>query len=209
MHVSPLNQRRRQVNLLQSRLNADILFRALSKLVSLKTISGSSTHTEECRRGATFLKNLLKQLGATDTTLLPNPLPGRNPVVLGRFRSKSSKAKTLLFYGHYDIVTAATGSSAWTDDAFTLSGRNGFYYGRGVSDNKGPVLAAMFAASALLKQDVDVNITFLIEGEEESGSKGFVESVKTKKVVSVMMRLIAGRYRTGGLDLLEQQLLAG
>jgi di- and tripeptidase len=186
----------------------DILFRALSKLVSLKTISGSSTYTEECRRGATFLKNLLKQLGAADTTLLPNPFPGRNPVVLGKFRSKSSQAKTLLFYGHYDIVTAATGSSAWTDDAYSMSGRDGFYYGRGVSDNKGPVLAAMFAASDLLKQGVDVNVTFLIEGEEECGSKGFAESVMTKKVIAVLMRLIAGYHWAGGLDFLEQQLLA-
>lgn len=88
-----------------------------------------------------------------------------------------------MFYGHYDIVTAATGSRTWTDDAYTMSGRNGFYYGRGVSDNKGPVLAAMFAASDLLKEDADVNVTFLIEGEEECGSKGFAESVKTKKVI--------------------------
>lgn len=51
-----------------------------------------------------------------------------------------------------------------------------------MSDNKGPVLAAMFAASELLKQGLDVNITFLIEGEEECGSKGFAECVKTKKV---------------------------
>jgi di- and tripeptidase len=125
---------------------------------------------------------MLKQLGATDTTLLPNPLKGRNPIVLGKFRSKNASAKSLLFYGHYDIVTATTGSAEWTDDAYTLSGRDGFYYGRGVSDNKGPVLAAMFAASELLKQGLDINITFLIEGEEECGSKGFAESVKTKKV---------------------------
>jgi len=58
---------------------------------------------------------MLKQLGATDTTLLPNTLKGRNPVVLGKFKSKSSKAKSLLFYGHYDIVTATTGSAEWTD----------------------------------------------------------------------------------------------
>jgi len=161
----------------------DIFFRALSKLVSLKTISGSTSHTEECRRGATFLKNLLKQLGATDTTLIPNPLPGRNPVVLGQFKSKSSKhAKNILFYGHYDVVTASTGSGVWTDDAFALSGRDGFYYGRGVSDNKGPVLAAIFAANNLWRQGLDVNITFLIEGEEECGSKGFAECVESKKV---------------------------
>ena len=155
-------------------------------MISLKTISGSSQYTEDCRRGATFLKNMLKQLGATDTTLLPNPLKGRNPIVLGKFRSRNPSAKSLLFYGHYDIVTATTGSADWTADAYTLSGRDGFYYGRGVSDNKGPVLAAMFAASELLKQGLDVNITFLIEGEEECGSKGFAESVKTKKVFIVL-----------------------
>lgn len=80
-------------------------------------------------------------------------------------------------------MTATTGSAEWTTDAYSMSGRDGFYYGRGVSDNKGPVLAAMFAASELLRQGVDVNITFLIEGEEECGSKGFVESVRTKKVL--------------------------
>jgi di- and tripeptidase len=181
----------------------DIFFRALSKLVSLKTISGSSHHTEECRRGATFMKNMLKQLGATDTTLLANPLQGRNPIVMGKFRSKSSKAKSLLFYGHYDIVTASTGSKEWTDDAYTLSGRDGSYYGRGVSDNKGPVLAAMFAASDLLKQGLDVNITFLIEGEEECGSKGFAESIQTHKVSVLTVLLIVGRHRTSRLDLSE------
>jgi di- and tripeptidase len=166
----------------------DVFFRALSKLVSLKTISGSTSHLEECRRGATFLKNLLKQLGATDSMLIPNPLTGRNPVVLGQFKSKSPKIqeKGILFYGHYDVVTASTGSKEWTDDAFTLSGRDGFYYARGVSDNKGPTLAAMFAASDLLRQGLDVNITFLIEGEEECGSKGFTECVKTKKVTCTL-----------------------
>ena len=179
------SEQKEETDMLYSGLKQeDIFFRALSKLVSLKTISGSSSHTEECRRGATFLKNLLKQLGASDTTLLPNPMTGRNPVILGKFKSGSSNAKSLLFYGHYDIVTASTGSTEWTDDAFTLSGRDGFYYGRGVSDNKGPVLAAMFAASDLLKQGLDMNITFLIEGEEECGSKGFAESVKSKKADS-------------------------
>jgi di- and tripeptidase len=149
------------------------------------------------------MKNMLKQLGATDTTLLTNPVSGRNPIVLGKFQSKSPKAKSLLFYGHYDIVTASTGSREWTDDAYTLSGRDGSYYGRGVSDNKGPVLAAMFAASDLLKQGLDVNITFLIEGEEECGSKGFAESVKTHKVPVPAILLRVGYNWTGRLDLFK------
>ena len=186
MHVYHQSKKRRQVFSPRTTTDIDIFFRSLSKLISLKTISGSSSHTEECRRGATFLKNLLKQLGASDTTLIPNVVQGRNPIVLGKFKSKSSKPKSILFYGHYDVVTASTGSGEWTDDPFTLSGRDGFYYARGVSDNKGPVLAAMFAASDLLKRGSDVNITFLIEGEEECGSKGFAESLKPKKVLIVI-----------------------
>jgi len=156
---------------------------------------------EDCRRGATFLKNLLKELGATEAALLPNPVHGRNPIVLGKFRSKSAKVKTILFYGHYDIVTASTGSTKWTDDAFTLSGRNGFFYGRGVSDNKGPVLAAMFAASELLRQQKDVNVTFLIEGEEECGSYGFAEAVKANKVHLKATFLTSGRNWSCQLDI--------
>jgi di- and tripeptidase len=160
----------------------DVFFRALSKLVSLKTVSGIQATLEDCRRGATFLKNLLKELGAVDAILLPNPVKGRNPIVLGEFKSKSSNAKNILFYGHYDVVTAATGSTKWTDDAFTLSGRDGFYYGRGVSDNKGPILAAMFAAAELLRLQKNISVTFLLEGEEECGSYGFAEAVKANKV---------------------------
>jgi di- and tripeptidase len=51
-----------------------------------------------------------------------------------------------------------------------------------VSDNKGPILAAMFAAADLLRAGAEVNITFLVEGEEECGSKGFAECVQSKKV---------------------------
>jgi di- and tripeptidase len=194
--VSPLNKKKNQVLFPTFQSNKDLFFRALSKLVSLKTISGSLSHTEECRRGATFLKNILKELGATESLLIPNPINGRNPIVLGKFQTKSSKAKSLLFYGHYDIITAMTGSQEWSSEPYTLSGRDGFYYGRGVSDNKGPVLAAMFAVSDLLKKGVDVNITFLIEGEEESGSKGFVESVKAKKVYFLEVCANIGSHRS-------------
>lgn len=197
----PHEQKNETSSIFHGLTDEDIFFRSLAKLVSLRTIPGCSQHTEECRRGATFLKNLLNQLGATDAILLANPLPGRNPVVLGKFRSHSAKAKTLLFYGHYDVVTASTGSEDWTDDAFTLSGRDGFYYGRGVSDNKGPVLAAIFAASDLLKQGLDINITFLIEGEGECGSKGFAESVRTKKVPQFFNPLTIGYHRSCRLDL--------
>ena len=57
-------------------------------------------------------------------------------------------------------------------------GKDGYLYGRGASDNKGPILACIFAASELQEeQKLDVNVKFLIEGEEENGSVGFFQAV--------------------------------
>ncbi|KAF3933756.1 hypothetical protein ABW19_dt0207768 [Dactylella cylindrospora] len=63
-----------------------------------------------------------------------------------------------------------------------MTGMNSYLYGRGVSDNKGPVLAAIFAAGELAQSNqLTSNIVFLIEGEEEAGSRGFKEAVQKYK----------------------------
>ena len=60
---------------------------------------------------------------------------------------------------------------------------NGYLYGRGVTDNKGPILAMACAASDLLrKRLLACDVVFLIEGEEEAGSSGFAEAVQSHKV---------------------------
>lgn len=74
-------------------------------------------------------------------------------------------------------------SSIWQTDPFTLTARNGYLYGRGVTDNKGPVMAVACAAAELLgRRALDLDLVFLIEGEEEAGSSGFEESVRRHKV---------------------------
>ncbi len=51
-----------------------------------------------------------------------------------------------------------------------LTGRDGYLYGRGVSDNKGPLLASILATKALLDAgELDIDVCFIVEGEEESG----------------------------------------
>lgn len=92
---------------------------------------------------------------------------------------RGSKKKRCLFYGHYDCI-AAEGS--WTSPPFTLDGRDGYLYGRGVSDNKGPILASACAVHHLLStRRLHSDVVFLIEGEEENGSVGFVEAVRRYK----------------------------
>lgn len=90
----------------------------------------------------------------------------------------------MLFYGHYDVVDAeydsANLSSTWNHDPFTLQALSGFLYGRGVTDNKGPILAAIYAVADLVQQNsLSCNVTFLLEGDEEAGSRGFRQTVQS------------------------------
>lgn len=114
-----------------------------------------------------------------------NTKNNRNPVVFARFKGKSSRSqpgKKILFYGHYDVVAAENKQDTWNTDPFELHGINGYLYGRGVSDNKGPLLAALYATADLVAgKQLSSDVVFLIEGEEESGSRGFQEAVRENK----------------------------
>jgi di- and tripeptidase len=166
------------------RSSQDQLLSSLWEFVSYRTVSSDPSCAEDCRRGATYLKNLFKRFGAM-STLLPTE-DGLNPVVFARFsggglKSSKPKGKTILFYGHYDVIPAVHGQG-WNTDPFELTGLDGYLYGRGVTDNKGPCLAALFAAGELLEEGkLDSDIIFLIEGEEESGSRGFEYTVRKNK----------------------------
>ncbi|CCG84084.1 protein of unknown function [Taphrina deformans PYCC 5710] len=159
---------------------------SLRKLISYRSISGVDEHVEDCRRAASFLKNLALDMGA-EASLLPT---AHNPIVMIKFSANANvnpssgtgtgtkvRARSVLYYGHYDVISAH--DESWADSPWTLTGRNGYLYARGVSDNKAPVLAALYAAhELLLARELAVDLTMLIEGEEESGSRGFREAVK-------------------------------
>jgi len=64
-----------------------------------------------------------------------------------------------------------------------MAGKDGWIYGRGVSDNKGPMLAVAAAASELrAQQALDVDLVMVIEGEEETGSAGFQDAIRKNRV---------------------------
>lgn len=81
----------------------------------------------------------------------------------------------------------------WSSDPFTLTGRNGYLYGRGATDNKGPIIAVACAAANLLsRRALELDLVFLIEGEEEAGSGGFDETVRRNKVCSFFGHPLSG-----------------
>lgn len=110
----------------------------------------------------------------------PAPSPvffsmGKPPIVCGGHSAANVRIR------HYDVIAAS--SHGWDSPPFVLTGRNGYLYGRGASDDKGPILAVACAASKLLaKRMLGADVIMLVEGEEEAGSTGFKEVVRKYKV---------------------------
>ncbi|MHA2052250.1 MAG: M20/M25/M40 family metallo-hydrolase [Candidatus Hodarchaeales archaeon] len=79
--------------------------------------------------------------------------------------------KTLMFYHHYDVQPEDP-IEAWDSSPWELTERNGRIYGRGMADNKGFFCISLFAMKMLEEKlgELPVNVKFVIEGEEETGS---------------------------------------
>lgn len=77
--------------------------------------------------------------------------------------------KNITIMAHADIVPVGTG---WPQDPFILLEKDGFLYGRGVADDKGPLLAAYYAFKALRDNNLlgHYQVRFLVGGNEERGS---------------------------------------
>ncbi|EED23096.1 WD repeat protein [Talaromyces stipitatus ATCC 10500] len=181
---------------LQSIGNDDMV-NTLFKFVSYQTISSSPKFSVDCNQGATFLRRHCAFLGAT--TKLLQTGADTNPVVYARFSASNPgpNVKTILFYGHYDVVGADNNQPKWRTDPFQLVSVDGYLYGRGVSDNKGPILAAVYAAADLVRRKaLGCDVVFIIEGEEESGSQGFEKAVRKNKdlIGKVDWILLANSY---------------
>lgn len=189
---------------------------ALSKFVSIPSVSNSAAHREDCRQAAIWLRKCLTQLGAeaslvgkfhgslklslTALALIathrrwhqpvgprdfpwhPNQAQSAADIVLWVCLARSScVASADLCFSHYDVIAAS--ARGWSSDPFSLTGRNGYLYGRGATDNKGPIMAVACAAADLLsRRALELDLIFVIEGEEEAGSGGFKEAVRKHKV---------------------------
>ncbi len=81
---------------------------------------------------------------------------------------KAAEAKTAAVVGHLDVVPVGTG---WETDPFEMVEKDGFLYGRGTADDKGPVVACLYAMKALKEEGVELknNIRVILGLDEETG----------------------------------------
>ncbi len=137
---------------------------ALTEYARVPTISAHGAAFEE---GAAATQKVLERAGAQVRRYTAD---GGPPVVVGEVESDPARPWVIL-YNHYDVQPVDP-VDEWTSEPFSPQVRDGRIYARGVSDTKGNTVAQALAVRALREEagHLPVNVRFLVEGEEESGS---------------------------------------
>lgn len=142
----------------------------LCEYVRFPSVSAQPAHGKDMTNCATWLVKHCKAIGL-EARLCPTD---GHPIVLARTpRKKSARHRRhFLVYGHYDVQPPEP-FELWKTPPFEPTIRGRSLFARGASDNKGQNLAHLKAVEAYLKtgQELPCDITFVIEGEEEVGSK--------------------------------------
>jgi acetylornithine deacetylase/succinyl-diaminopimelate desuccinylase-like protein len=139
----------------------------LGEFIGIPSVSSEPRHADDVRRAAAWLRARLQDVGVPRTALIKT---SGAPLVWGEWRVHE-RAPTVLMYGHYDVVSAGRRAS-WASSPFVAVRRGHFLFGRGACDDKGPLLAQLWAiqAWATAHGQPPVNVVCLYEGEEEVGS---------------------------------------
>lgn len=144
----------------------------LSTYVSIPSVSRDAS-AETMEKAAEWLAN---QLSFANGRVMPT---AGHPVVRGEWL-EAANAPTILVYGHYDVQPIGD-LAEWNTPPFELIRDGDVIRGRGVTDDKGPVLIVLKVAQAFLAQEgrLPLNVKFLFEGEEEIGSPNLPEYVRS------------------------------
>ncbi len=156
----------------------DERLRAIYKeLVEINTVDPTGDNT----RAAEAMAARLRAAGfpAADVQVLA-PAPGKGNLV-ARLRGTGAR-RPLLLLAHLDVVEARR--EDWTTDPFTLIEKDGYFYGRGTSDDK--AMAAIWIATLIrLREESyrpDRDIIVALTADEETGpANGVSWLVKTHR----------------------------
>jgi acetylornithine deacetylase/succinyl-diaminopimelate desuccinylase-like protein len=171
---------------------ADHMERWTKELIDFCAIGSEAGDPIALREAAAWTAGRLRHLGAEIDVV---ELDGVPPLVLGEIGS----GRILTAVQHYDVQPAVP-LELWTSPPYTPEVRDGRLYARGAADNKGELLARVWAAEAYLATigPLPCRIRYLVEGEEESGSEHLHQLLAARPgVLEADGALIEG----GGIDL--------
>ncbi|HTJ58431.1 MAG TPA: dipeptidase [Devosiaceae bacterium] len=150
----------------------------LEAFCRIPSVSTDPAYADGINAAAHFVADSLTRSGFPLVEIVPT---GGHPVVIAEW-CENPGAPTVLVYGHYDVQPPDP-LEKWETPPFEPTVRNDRLYARGVSDDKGPLFIPIIVARAFstVAGKLPLNLKFLIEGEEESGSPHFEPTVERLK----------------------------
>ncbi|MCL4154117.1 UNVERIFIED_CONTAM: hypothetical protein GTU68_052027, partial [Idotea baltica] len=165
-------------------MNQDYL-ELLKKLVECKSVA------PEDNGALDIVSNYLKELGFEVQEMTFSD-PGVGPIknIYARYGTESPN---LCFAGHTDVVPGGE-ESLWKKSPYEYLIKDGYIYGRGVTDMKGGVTCFLSATKSFLENNSNFkgSISFLITGHEENspinGTRKVVEElIKNNEKIDVCL----------------------
>lgn len=141
----------------------------LQQLLPFCRIPSISAEGIGLQASAAYLREEMCRVGL-EAVVMPIAGPDSAPLVYAR-RDAPGARRTLLIYGHLDVQPPGP-TEQWTSPPFEPEVRDNRLYGRGTSDNKGQLLAHLFAIESLLETGagIPISLRFMIDSQEEVGS---------------------------------------
>ena len=170
----------------------------LAELVAVPSISNDGQHGAEIDRSAQAVEAQMRRVGLQDVEILR--YGDSYPYVYGEWLGAPGKP-TVFCYAHHD-VQQVNFVEQWKSDPWKLTARDGRLYGRGAVDDKAAISLHLGVIDAYLSTQgrLPVNLKFLVEGEEEIGSRtlvGFFEKYRAKIHSDVIIVTDTGNVQTG------------
>ncbi len=152
-------------------------YRELSRSIFKEIIEINTTQRGNTTEAAQALADRLLAAGFSEEdvhVLVPADAPTKGNVV-ARYRGRNSSQKPILLLAHIDVVEALP--EDWNMDPFTFNEADGYYYGRGVTDDKDE--AAIYVTNFIRMKEEgfvpDRDIIVALTADEEGGPANGVD----------------------------------
>ena len=153
------------------------LIDALKSLVAKPSVGVDPAMAKGMEDARQFIEERLGVMGFQNIQRLTPQNGSGQPALFGQ-RLDAPGKPTILVYAHYDVQPSDP-LSKWDSPPFEAVERDGKLFGRGISDDKGPMMIALdtLAAYVAVEGRLPINVKLLIEGEEETGSPSLAQDI--------------------------------
>lgn len=157
--------------------NRERFLEKLFEIIRIPSISADSAYKADMDRCAEAIRATLMDAGADKAEIYPT----EGPSIVYAEKIVDTNAPTVLVYGHYDVMPVDP-IELWHTNPFEPVIKDGKIYARGADDDKGQSFMHIAAFEAMVKTgSLKCNVKFMLEGEEEIGSKQLTKWCETHK----------------------------